>query len=135
IFLDDFVCQANANNTGYFFFEFFDEEWKDKTYGGVEGWWGLFTKDRKLKNLTIPDCAAPRQADANIFANLLAASFASSRGRPGAARTGAVAKDGLNWPSGSSPFCSEAGCCPVLVVAAPPRGVPSRGSDAPLEVN
>ncbi|KAL1660130.1 glycoside hydrolase family 17 protein [Schizophyllum commune] len=59
IFLDDFVCQANANNTGYFFFEFFDEEWKDEMYGGVEGWWGLFTKDRQLKDLTIPDCAAP----------------------------------------------------------------------------
>jgi len=58
-FLDTFVCQANSNNTGYFFFEFFDEPWKDAQFGGVEGWWGLFTSDRKLKNIKIPNCAAP----------------------------------------------------------------------------
>ncbi|KAL1666915.1 glycoside hydrolase family 17 protein [Schizophyllum commune] len=57
IFLDTFVCQANANGTEYFFFEFFDEEWKDETYGGVEGWWGLFNSDRTLKNVTIPVCS------------------------------------------------------------------------------
>ncbi|KAI5836343.1 glycoside hydrolase [Schizophyllum commune Tattone D] len=57
VFLDTFVCQANANGTEYFFFEFFDEEWKDKTYGGVEGWWGLFNSDRTLKNVTIPVCS------------------------------------------------------------------------------
>lgn len=27
-FLDTFVCQANTNGTGYFYFEFFDEAWK-----------------------------------------------------------------------------------------------------------
>ncbi|KAH9015964.1 glycoside hydrolase family 17 protein [Lactarius deliciosus] len=42
-FLDTFVCQANKNGTGYFYFEFFDEVWKDQQFGGVEGWWGLFT--------------------------------------------------------------------------------------------
>jgi len=42
IFLDNFVCQANQNGIGYFFFEFCDEIWKDDVYGGVEGWWGLF---------------------------------------------------------------------------------------------
>lgn len=26
----------------YFFFEFFDEKWKDDLYGGVEAHWGLF---------------------------------------------------------------------------------------------
>ncbi|KAI0787490.1 glycoside hydrolase [Fomes fomentarius] len=36
VFLDTFVCQANANGTGYFFFEYFDEEWKDVQFGGVE---------------------------------------------------------------------------------------------------
>ncbi|KAF5379591.1 hypothetical protein D9757_009284 [Collybiopsis confluens] len=35
-FLNTFVCQANANGTEYFFFEFFDEKWKDDKYGGVE---------------------------------------------------------------------------------------------------
>ncbi|KJA26416.1 glycoside hydrolase family 17 protein [Hypholoma sublateritium FD-334 SS-4] len=45
IFLDNFVCQANTNGTGYFFFEFADESWKDAEFGGVEGWWGLFNQE------------------------------------------------------------------------------------------
>ncbi|KAK7463419.1 hypothetical protein VKT23_006772 [Stygiomarasmius scandens] len=56
-FLDTFVCQANTNGTEYFFFEFFDEPWKDKQFGGVEGWWGLFYSNRTLKNIEIPDCS------------------------------------------------------------------------------
>jgi exo-beta-1,3-glucanase (GH17 family) len=56
IFLDTFVCQANQNGTGYFYFEFFDETWKDALYGGVEAWWGLFTANRTLKSVTIPNC-------------------------------------------------------------------------------
>ncbi|KAJ7498672.1 glycoside hydrolase [Mycena latifolia] len=59
IYLDTFVCQANQNGTGYFYFEYFDEQWKDVQFGGVEGWWGLFNADRTLKNVTIPDCTAP----------------------------------------------------------------------------
>jgi exo-beta-1,3-glucanase (GH17 family) len=59
IFLDTFVCQANQNGTQYFFFEMFDEEWKDKQFGGVEGWWGLFNKDKSLKNVKIPQCTHP----------------------------------------------------------------------------
>jgi exo-beta-1,3-glucanase (GH17 family) len=59
IFLDTFVCQANANGTGYFFFEYFDEQWKDVQFGGVEGWWGLFHANRTLKNIEIPDCTSP----------------------------------------------------------------------------
>nr|GAT48749.1 glycoside hydrolase family 17 protein [Mycena chlorophos] len=55
-FLDNFVCQANANNTQYFFFEYFDETWKDIQFGGVEGWWGLFHANRTLKDITIPKC-------------------------------------------------------------------------------
>ncbi|KXN87974.1 putative glucan endo-1,3-beta-glucosidase btgC [Leucoagaricus sp. SymC.cos] len=58
-FLDTFVCQANQQGVGYFFFEFCDEKWKDDIYGGVEGWWGLFNGDRTLKDLKIPDCSAP----------------------------------------------------------------------------
>ncbi|KAF8639639.1 hypothetical protein AX17_000904 [Amanita inopinata Kibby_2008] len=58
-FLDTFVCQANQNNVPYFYFEFFDEKWKDIQFGGVEGWWGLFSGDRTLKDLTIPNCQAP----------------------------------------------------------------------------
>jgi len=57
IYLDTFVCQANQNGTEYFFFEYFDEIWKDQQFGGVEGWWGLFNANRTLKAITIPDCA------------------------------------------------------------------------------
>lgn len=57
-FLDTYVCQANKNNTGYFYFELLDEPWKD-VYGGVEPFWGLFNSDKTLKNVTIPNCAAP----------------------------------------------------------------------------
>ncbi|KAG6910943.1 hypothetical protein DXG01_005997 [Tephrocybe rancida] len=58
-FLDNFVCQANTNNIPYFYFEFFDEKWKDIQFGGVEGWWGLFNADRTLKDIKIPNCASP----------------------------------------------------------------------------
>ncbi|TFK62258.1 glycoside hydrolase [Pluteus cervinus] len=58
-FLDTFVCQANTNGTGYFFFEFADEPWKDAQFGGVEGWWGLFNFNRTLKNVNIPNCQSP----------------------------------------------------------------------------
>ena len=44
-FLNTFVCQANTNGTGYFYFEYFDETWKDAQFGGVEGWWGLFNAE------------------------------------------------------------------------------------------
>jgi hypothetical protein len=66
-FLDTYVCQANKNATGYFYFEAFDEKWKvsqkndseqdkicsliipllsqDDIYGGVEGHWGLFNTE------------------------------------------------------------------------------------------
>ncbi|GAA6060364.1 hypothetical protein JCM10212_004548 [Sporobolomyces blumeae] len=54
-FLDTYVCQANKNETYYFYFEPFDEPWKEQ-YGGVEPYWGLFDHNRILKNITIPDC-------------------------------------------------------------------------------
>ncbi|KAF9568994.1 glycoside hydrolase family 17 protein [Agrocybe pediades] len=58
-FIDHFVCEANAAGIPYFFFEYFDEEWKGAKYGGVEGHWGVFNKDRTLKDITIPDCPSP----------------------------------------------------------------------------
>ncbi|TFK43665.1 glycoside hydrolase family 17 protein [Crucibulum laeve] len=58
-FLDTFVCEANQNGIGYFYFEYRDEEWKDIQYGGVEGHWGLFNKDGTFKDITIPNCPAP----------------------------------------------------------------------------
>ncbi|KAF8730312.1 hypothetical protein AX14_005656 [Amanita brunnescens Koide BX004] len=59
IFLDTFVCQANQQGIPYFYFEFFDEVWKDIQFGGVEGYWGLFTANRTLKGITIPNCPSP----------------------------------------------------------------------------
>jgi exo-beta-1,3-glucanase (GH17 family) len=56
-FLNNYVCQATKNNTGYFYFEAFDEPWKDALYGGVEAHWGLFNSDKSLKNITIPTCS------------------------------------------------------------------------------
>ncbi|KAH6909190.1 glycoside hydrolase superfamily [Coprinopsis sp. MPI-PUGE-AT-0042] len=57
-YLDTFVCQANSAGTPYFYFELYDEAWKDAQFGGVEGWWGLFTANRTLK-VKIPSCLAP----------------------------------------------------------------------------
>ncbi|EFP76608.2 uncharacterized protein PGTG_02069 [Puccinia graminis f. sp. tritici CRL 75-36-700-3] len=55
-FMDSFVCQANKNNTNYFFFELKDEEWKKK-YGGVEPYWGLYDFNMKYKDgLKVPNC-------------------------------------------------------------------------------
>ncbi|KAF9528383.1 glycoside hydrolase family 17 protein [Crepidotus variabilis] len=56
VFLNTFVCKANTDGVPYFFFEFLDEEWKEKKYGGVEGFWGLFDKNYNLKKLTLPTC-------------------------------------------------------------------------------
>ncbi|KIM27562.1 glycoside hydrolase family 17 protein [Serendipita vermifera MAFF 305830] len=56
-FLDSFICQANTARTPYFMFEYTDVPWKDIRYGGVEGFWGMFDKDKRLKtSLTLPDC-------------------------------------------------------------------------------
>jgi exo-beta-1,3-glucanase (GH17 family) len=42
IFINDFVCSSNEAGINYFFFEVFDEPWKDAEFGGVEGYWGVF---------------------------------------------------------------------------------------------
>jgi len=54
-FLDTFVCQANTNQTNYFYFEYKDEPWK-KIYGGVEPYWGLFDSNANLKDIKLPNC-------------------------------------------------------------------------------
>lgn len=56
IFIDNFVCQANSQGVGYFFFEYLDEQWKEFRFGSVEGHWGLFDKDYKLKDIKLPNC-------------------------------------------------------------------------------
>lgn len=59
-FMSDWVCQALANGTQYFWFEAFDEPWKIIYDTPGEAWedhWGLMDVDRNLKSgVTIPDC-------------------------------------------------------------------------------
>ncbi|KAK8877034.1 glycoside hydrolase superfamily [Apiospora arundinis] len=63
-FMEDWVCQALANGTNYFWFEMFDEPWKilfDTPGKEWEDHWGLMTVDRKLKdNVKIPDCGGKK---------------------------------------------------------------------------
>lgn len=57
-FVNDFVCSSNSGNINYFFFEVFDEPWKDAQFGGVEGYWGLFNYNKTLKApLSLPTCS------------------------------------------------------------------------------
>ncbi|KAK8037437.1 hypothetical protein PG991_000783 [Apiospora marii] len=63
-FMEDWVCQALANGTNYFWFEMFDEPWKilfDEPGKEWEDHWGLMTVDRKLKDgVKIPDCGGKK---------------------------------------------------------------------------
>jgi len=64
--INNFVCTDNTQEIKYFFFEYIDIPWENKTYlvtdgkrgPGVEGSWGLFNSDRTLKAITLPDCAS-----------------------------------------------------------------------------
>ncbi|CAN8099931.1 unnamed protein product [Discula destructiva] len=59
-FMSDWVCQALANGTQYFWFESFDEPWKIRYNTAGQNWedhWGLMDVNRNLKSgVTIPDC-------------------------------------------------------------------------------
>ncbi|KFA61796.1 hypothetical protein S40285_05596 [Stachybotrys chlorohalonatus IBT 40285] len=59
-FMDDWVCQALANGTNYFWFEAFDEPWKIRFNEDGKEWedkWGLMDVNRNLKDgVVIPDC-------------------------------------------------------------------------------
>ncbi|KAK0716894.1 glycoside hydrolase superfamily [Lasiosphaeria miniovina] len=59
-FMDDWVCQALANGTQYFWFEAFDEPWKIQFNTADQQWedhWGLMDVDRNLKSgVKVPDC-------------------------------------------------------------------------------
>lgn len=58
-YLDTFPCAANANRTGYFYFEMFDEGWKRQFLNSTEPYWGLFDGNKVLKNVTLPTCISP----------------------------------------------------------------------------
>ncbi|KAF9100144.1 hypothetical protein BGX29_006765 [Mortierella sp. GBA35] len=53
-FVDTWVCEANRRNVPYYYFEAFDEPWKN-SINPRESQWGLMTVDRKLK-VAIPNC-------------------------------------------------------------------------------
>jgi exo-beta-1,3-glucanase (GH17 family) len=59
-FMDDWVCQALANGTNYFWFEAFDEPWKIQFDTPGKEWedkWGLMDVNRNLKpGVTVPSC-------------------------------------------------------------------------------
>ncbi|KAF9119930.1 hypothetical protein BGW39_011801, partial [Mortierella sp. 14UC] len=52
-FVNTWVCQANQRNIPYYYFEAFDEPWKN-IFNPRESQWGLMTVDRKLK-VTLPN--------------------------------------------------------------------------------
>ncbi|RKF54463.1 putative glucan endo-1,3-beta-glucosidase btgC [Golovinomyces cichoracearum] len=59
-FMNDWVCQALANGTKYFWFEAFDEPWKVGLNEPGKEWedkWGLLDAERRLKpGVIIPSC-------------------------------------------------------------------------------
>ncbi|RKF56035.1 putative glucan endo-1,3-beta-glucosidase btgC [Erysiphe neolycopersici] len=59
-FMNDWVCQALANGTNYFWFEAFDEPWKSHLNEPGKEWedkWGLLDAQRNLKpGIIIPNC-------------------------------------------------------------------------------
>ncbi|KAF9319517.1 hypothetical protein BG003_008908 [Podila horticola] len=55
-FVDTWVCEANGQNIPYYFFEAFDEPWKN-SINPRESQWGIMTVDRHLK-VKIPTCQA-----------------------------------------------------------------------------
>ncbi|ONH70215.1 putative glucan endo-1,3-beta-glucosidase btgC [Cyberlindnera fabianii] len=59
-FLDAWVCKANEQKYPWYYFEAFDEPWKEVYHRQESQWethWGLFTEDRKLKEgITFPNC-------------------------------------------------------------------------------
>ncbi|CAN6614986.1 hypothetical protein TRVA0_006S00738 [Trichomonascus vanleenenianus] len=58
-FLDSWVCLNQGDEVGWYWFEAFDEPWKAKSWDESTKWephWGLFTPDRRLKNIRIPSC-------------------------------------------------------------------------------
>jgi exo-beta-1,3-glucanase (GH17 family) len=70
-FMEDWVCQALKNGTNYFWFEAFDEPWKERYNEKGKEWedkWGLLTIDRDLKKgVKIPDCDGKTLKDYSAF--------------------------------------------------------------------
>jgi len=95
-FMDTFVCQANKNQTNYFFFELKDEEWKKK-YGGVEPYWGLYDFDMKYKDgLKVPNCPVTSPTGR-----------AAGPAKNGGSSTGSGGKHGAKSSASSTPLVAS----------------------------
>ncbi|KAF4466526.1 murein transglycosylase [Fusarium albosuccineum] len=72
-FMEGWVCDALKNGTNYFWFEAFDEPWKEKFNEKGKEWedkWGLLTVDRELKKgVKIPDCGGKTIKDYKDFSS------------------------------------------------------------------
>jgi exo-beta-1,3-glucanase (GH17 family) len=72
-FMEDWVCQSLKNGTSYFWFEAFDEPWKERYNTKGKNWedkWGLLTADRELKKgVKIPDCDGKTIQDYSMFSS------------------------------------------------------------------
>ncbi|KAF5678476.1 murein transglycosylase [Fusarium heterosporum] len=72
-FMEDWVCQALKNGTNYFWFEAFDEPWKERYNTKGKNWedkWGLLTSGRDLKKgVKIPDCGGKTIQDYKDFSS------------------------------------------------------------------
>lgn len=59
-FLNNWICEAKQRNYPWFYFEAFDEPWKQVYHKENAKWeteWGVFTADRKLKDgISFPSC-------------------------------------------------------------------------------
>ncbi|KAF5017131.1 hypothetical protein F66182_10979 [Fusarium sp. NRRL 66182] len=72
-FMADWVCQALENSTNYFWFEAFDEPWKERFNEKGKEWedkWGLLTSERELKRgVRIPNCGGKTLSDYDAFSS------------------------------------------------------------------
>ncbi|RKP13297.1 glycoside hydrolase superfamily, partial [Piptocephalis cylindrospora] len=55
-FIDNYLCQANAKGMPYYFFEAFDEPWKEKTFTLLEASWGLLAAKTRKPKVKLPKC-------------------------------------------------------------------------------
>jgi len=53
-FIDSFTNTATRQGIGYFYFDLFDESWKEKNEGPAGATWGLFNEDGSPKEANVP---------------------------------------------------------------------------------
>lgn len=59
-FLNSWICESQMSNYEWYYFEAFDEPWKQIFYEGSNKWeteWGIFDTDRRMKaDISFPTC-------------------------------------------------------------------------------